>query len=130
MIVRCIVPILLTAVPALAQSAAQTKRTEDQLASPQSISPLTEAVWKGDVTRVKRLLAAGEDPNSRDFQGLSPWKWAIIAGENEALTMLLETIPVIGNDDIRGASVLAIAAAQNNLLAARELIKRGVPVDA
>ena len=71
------------------------KRVADRAATPEWISPLTEAVWKGDIARVKRLLAAGEDADARDFQGFAPWRWAIIAGENEALRLLLEKIPVI-----------------------------------
>jgi len=105
------------------------KRVADRVATPEWISPLTEAVWKGDIATVKRLLAAGADPDARDFQGFAPWRWAIMTGENEALTLLLEKIPVIGDDDLRGRRGLLTAAARRNLLAARELIERGVPAD-
>jgi hypothetical protein len=31
------------------------------------------AVLKRDLTRLRQLLDAGEDPNQQDYQGLAPW---------------------------------------------------------
>jgi ankyrin repeat protein len=102
-------------------------------ASPQSlrrIPPLTAAIVRRDLTRLRLLLDAGEDPMERDDQGLTPWMWAIHFEENEALSLLLGKIPSIPDTDVLGRQKLAVAASLNNRVAAKALLTKGVPVDA
>jgi len=98
------------------------------------IPPLTEAVWKGDLPALKTLLLAGADPDERDDQDAdegrrAPWMWAIAARDNEALALLFRRIQRIKDDDLFGQQRLPFVAAENNIFAAKELLKRGVPVD-
>ena len=60
-----------------------------------SVPPLTVAVLKRDLTRIRRLLDGGADPTEKDAQGFSPWMWAINFQENDALTLLLDKVPTI-----------------------------------
>src|SRR6266699_3298736 len=94
-----------------------------------TVSPLTQAVMKRDLTRLQQLLGAGEDPNQRDDQGSAPWMYAIVWQENDALNLLLNKIMSIPPTDVAGRRKLAITAGQNNVMAARALLDRGVPVD-
>ena len=57
------------------------------------VAPLTEAVWTGDRDRLGQLLTAGEDPAKEDDQGYTPWMWAILARDAQALSLLLARIP-------------------------------------
>ena len=93
------------------------------------VPPLTLAVLKRDLTRIRQLLDAGADPNEKDAQGISAWMWAINFHENDALTLLLDKIPAIPGTDVAGRRRLAMAASLNNLVAARALLSKGVPVD-
>ena len=88
-----------------------------------------EALLHRDPTRVRQLLDAGEDPDQRDGQGFAPWMWAINFADNDALTLLLGRIPSIPATDAAGRRKLAMAASLNNLVAARALLDKGVPVD-
>ena len=89
-------------------------------------APLTEAVWTGDRDRLRRLLAAGENPALVDDQGYTPWMWAIISRDAEALSLLLERLPTIHPKEHH---MLLIVAGQNDIAGIRQLLKRGVPVD-
>jgi len=99
---------------------------------PSSRSSLAQAIWNGDLTTVRRLLASGADPRAPDDQGpppfLEPWEVAVVAGNNEALRLLLKRIPALPKDG-RGGRRLTTTAAMNNVVATRELLRRGLPVD-
>jgi N-acyl-D-amino-acid deacylase len=102
---------------------------------PRSVPPLTVAVVKRDLPRLRQLLDAGEDPNQKDDQGFSPWMWAVHFEDNEALNLLLARVSRIPATDVsaRGVSAhqkLTVAASLNNRVAARALLTKGVPVDA
>jgi ankyrin repeat protein len=94
---------------------------------------LTQAIWNGDLATVKRLLASGADPLRKDEQGpppfLAPWEVSVLAGNNDALRLLLEKVPTLPKGDDRGDRRLATAAGMNNIVATRELLRRGLPVD-
>src|SRR5262245_3695167 len=89
---------------------------------------MKEAIWNANLPMVKRLLASGADPLKVDDQGppplLAPWEWAVVAGNNDALLLLLKDIPKIPTNDIQAGPRLITAAAMNNSLATRELVKR------
>ena len=99
---------------------------------PVSRSSPSQAIWNGDLTTVRRLLASGADPLALEDQGpppfLAPWEVAVVAGNNEALRLLLQKIPALPKDD-RGSRRLTTTAAMNNVVATRELLRRGLPVD-
>jgi ankyrin repeat protein len=96
-----------------------------------TVPPLTQAVLKRDLTHIQQLLDAGEDPNQKDDQGFSPWMWAINFEENDALNLLLNKISAFSATDIDGPRRLAmtVTASLNNLVAARALLSKGMPVD-
>jgi ankyrin repeat protein len=94
-----------------------------------TVPPLTQAVLRRDLAQLRRLLDAGEDPNQKDDQGFSPWMWAINFEENDALALLLDKTSAIPVTDVSGRRRLAMAASLNNLVAARALLAKGVPVD-
>jgi len=91
------------------------------------------AIWNGDLTSIRRLLAAGADPLKPDEQGpppfLAPWEAAVVAGNNGALQLLLEKIPIFPKGDDQPGRRLTTVAAMNNVAATRELLRRGAPVD-
>jgi len=93
------------------------------------VPPLTVAVLKRDLARIRQLLDAGADPNEKDAQGYSPWMWAIHFEDNEALNLLLTKVSAIPATDVGGRRRLAMAASLNNVVAARALLSKGVPVD-
>jgi ankyrin repeat protein len=96
---------------------------------PRSLPPLSVAVLKRDLTHIRQLLDAGADPNERDAQGYSPWMWALNFHENDALDLLLSKIASIPGTDTAGRRKLALTASLNNLVTARALLAKGVPVD-
>ena len=94
-----------------------------------STSPLTTALLRRDLVRLRQLLDAGADPNEKDAQGFSPWMWAIHFEDNDALDLLLTKVSAIPPADVSGRRKLSVAASLNNLVAARALLSKGVPVD-
>jgi ankyrin repeat protein len=97
----------------------------------QRVPPLTVAVLKRDLTRLRQLLDAGADPNQKDEQGFTPWMWAINFEENDALALLLAKISAIPASDASGPGrgKLTMAASLNNMVAVRALLGKGVPPD-
>jgi N-acyl-D-amino-acid deacylase len=93
------------------------------------VRPLAAAVLRRDLPRIRQLVDAGADPDERDAQGMSPWMWAVNFQDNEALTLLLSRVPSISGTDVVGRRRLAMAASLNNVIAARALLDKGVPVD-
>jgi ankyrin repeat protein len=94
---------------------------------------LAQAIWDGDLATVKRWLASGGDPLERVEQGpppfLAPFEVAVVAGNNDALRLLLEKLSAFPQGDDRGGRRLATAAAMNNVVATRELLRRGAAAD-
>src|SRR5262245_22096615 len=88
---------------------------------------LRQAIWNGDLATVKRLLVSGADPLRKDEQGpfhLAPWESAVLAGNNDALQLLLANVSTLPKGDDRAR--LATAAGMNNVVATRELLRRGL----
>jgi ankyrin repeat protein len=110
-------------------AAGQTRSVAPSPFSAGKVAPLTAAVFKRELPQIRQLLDAGEDPNRKDDQGFSPWMWAVNFEDNDALTLLLEKVPAILAEDAVGRRRLAMTASLNNLVAARALLSKGVPVD-
>lgn len=51
---------------------------------------LNSAVYNGDIYRVKRLVAAGVDPNKTDYYGRSPLHIAAIKGYEDIVQFLIQ----------------------------------------
>ena len=119
--------LLFTLIPAAIHGQSTTARAS---AGPPS---LAQAIWDGDLATVRRWLASGGDPLERDEHGpppfLAPFEVAVVAGNNDALRLLLEKIPVFPPGDDRGGRRLVTAAAMNNVVATRELLRRGAAAD-
>lgn len=94
-----------------------------------SVAPLTAAVLGRDLSALRRLLEAGQDPNQKDDQGFSPWMWANQFEENAALILLLARVSRISDDDAATRRQLAVAASLDNHVAIRALLAKGVPAD-
>lgn len=96
-------------------------------------SPMKEAIWNGDLPAIQRLLASGTDALNIDTRGempyLAPWEWAVLAGNNDALKLLLEKVTRIPPRDDSSQRRLATAAGMNNIVSTRELLRHGLPVD-
>ena len=54
-------------------------------------NPLIEAVKKGDITKVQRLLNEGVDPNNRDWFGWTPLHHAAWYGDDKIVKLLLNS---------------------------------------
>jgi ankyrin repeat protein len=91
------------------------------------VPPLTAAVIRQDLARLQQLLDAGEDPTQKDDQGFTPWMWALQFRENEALKLLLATIPSISATDVAARQKIAVAASLDDRVAVRALLAKGVP---
>jgi ankyrin repeat protein len=93
------------------------------------LAPLTEAVWTGDLTRVRQLLDAGDDPAAEDAQHSAPWMWAILARDRRATEWMLEKTRSVRADGGIRHLALHIAANLNDLPLVRVLVDKGALVD-
>jgi ankyrin repeat protein len=91
-------------------------------------TPLVDAVWRGDIERVRNLIQAGEDPAREDDQQRAPWEWALIAHDDQAFTLLFDKVSHPPQDG-RHLRALSFAAAQDNVIATRALLARDIAAD-
>ena len=93
-------------------------------------TPLQWAVFEGDIAAVKRLLAAGADPNAMNAYGVDAIQLAADESNTELLRLLLNAgaNPNSANPD--GETVLHLVARSGNLDAARLLVNAGAQVEA
>jgi uncharacterized protein len=74
---------------------------------------LAEAAAKGDTSRIRRLVAAGADPNSQGRDGVSVSQWALINQSPKGLAGLLENGADPSRAESSGETVVHYAAKTN-----------------
>jgi hypothetical protein len=91
---------------------------------------LTDAVWAGDLPRMRALLAANADPAAIDAAEWPPWTWTLVTRDRPARDLLLAGTRDIHPDDPQTLSAFRTAVGQGDVDLVRELLRRHVPVDA
>jgi ankyrin repeat protein len=86
---------------------------------------LAEAAAKGDTERVRRLIAAGADPNARGRDGVTVSQWALMNQSPKGLAALLEGSADPALADSSGETVVHYAAKANVPLYLEVLLKHG-----
>lgn len=96
-------------------------------------TPLHAAAICRDSRRVKRLLAAGADPNARDKWGRTPLMWAaryMHTGDRQTIPALVGAGAEVNTVDENGATALHIAASHAGREETDDLVANGAQVDA
>jgi ankyrin repeat protein len=103
---------------------------------PKRTSPLFKAVESGDIDKIKKLLAKGEDINSRNKYNWTPLIYAIRRRQTEAALFLIEQGADVKlqarwgpRSEPEVESAIIWAAMQGDLLVLRRLIDAGADVD-
>lgn len=92
---------------------------------------LHAAATTGNISRLRRLLDAGADPDSRRIKdGLSPLHLATTNNHIEAMTVLLDAGGDVNSADNTGVTPLMIAASKGSIDAATILLKYGANLKA
>ena len=86
---------------------------------------LAEAAAEGDTERVRRLIAAGADPNSRGRDGVTVSQWALMNKSLKGLAALLEGGADPSLADSSGETVVHYAAKTNVPVYLEILLKHG-----
>ena len=79
---------------------------------------LHAAAWRGDVTKIERLVAAGANLNARDAHGRTPLHVATFAGQRGAIRALARSgadLNVLENDRYDGVTIAAVADDEETL---------------
>ncbi len=112
----------------------RTARDRDQLAAEKDLllSNLTRAAGAGDLSRVKRFLAEGADPNTRydalpdaPVQSDLPLHAAAASGYTSVVQALLDAGAEVTAQDSQGQTALDIALSLDNKFAAKLLEQYG-----
>ena len=86
---------------------------------------LAEAAAKGDTDRVRRLIAAGANPNARGRDGVTVSQWALMNQSPKGFTALLEGGSDPSLADSSGETVVHYAAKTNVPVYLEILLKHG-----
>lgn len=90
---------------------------------------LINAVRRGDIPRVKRLLAAGADVNARDKYGRTALYWPVCFGRIGCMRLLIEAGADVNNRDSDGWTPLHEAAYCELIACMRILIEAGADTE-
>jgi ankyrin repeat protein len=96
---------------------------------PDGSTPLQWAVFQGNFAAVKRLLAAGADPNVVNHYGVDAIRLAADASNTGLLRLLLKAGANPNSVNADGETVLHLVARSGNLDAAKLLVNAGALVD-
>ncbi|KAL8234227.1 hypothetical protein R6Q59_020327 [Mikania micrantha] len=90
---------------------------------------LNSAVYNGDLYRVRRLVAAGINPNNTDYDGRSPLHMAAIKGYADVIQFLLQKGAVINATDNVGNTPLFEAIENGHDMVVSMLVEAGAFLD-
>lgn len=112
----------------------QTANKEDPRRSGQeiSISPITAMIWaasQGDLMEMQRLVAAGIDINSADYDGRTALHLAASEGQLPVVNYLLKRNVMVNPVDRFGGTPLANAKQANHKQIAQLLLENGAHAD-
>jgi len=93
-------------------------------------TPLQWAVYKGDVTEVRRLLKAGADVTLANNYGATPMTLAADVANTDMLKLLLEVGANADSPNPEGQTALMAVARTGNVAAAQLLLDHHATVDA
>lgn len=98
----------------------------------QAIERLIDAVWRGDITRVKELLAMGLDINGHGYAGWTALHAAAYKGHREIVDFLLASplIDVNARKEYRETPLMCAARGEGDGIVARLLQAGGIEVNA
>jgi uncharacterized protein len=97
---------------------------------PDGSTPLQWAVFKNDVSEVKRLIKAGADVSEGNLYGATPMALAAEMGDATLLKLLLDAGADVDSPNSEGQTALMLVARTGKIDAAQLLIKRGAHVNA
>jgi len=98
--------------------------------TPDGATPLMQAVYKGDVAQVKRLLAGHANVNAANAYGVDAMLLAAEASNTELIDLLLKAGAKANAANPDGETALHLVARSGNVEAAKLLLKAGAKVDA
>jgi ankyrin repeat protein len=93
-------------------------------------TPLLRAVYAGDASEARRLIAAGADARAANVFGATPLMLAAAAGDAELIGVLLEARVPVDSANAEGQTPLMAVARTGNVEAAKLLLRRGANVNA
>jgi ankyrin repeat protein len=114
---------------AAAHKATASKATAAQT-TPDGATPLMQAVYKGDVAQVKRLLAGHANVNAVNAYGVDAMLLAAESSNTALIDLLLKAGAKANSANLDGETALHLAARSGNVEAAKLLLKAGAKVDA
>ena len=118
-----LISLLMLPLPVLA---AETQTQVD----PDGTTPLLRAVYAGDVSGARRLIAAGADARASNAFGATPLMLAAVTGNAELIRVLLHARVPVDSPNAEGQTPLMVVARTGNVDAARLLLRRGAKVNA
>ena len=86
---------------------------------------LVDAACKGQTVTIKKLIAAGADPNYRNAQINTPLMWAVTHRHLDAAQVLLESGADVNRQDVLGGTALIVAASNGDLPILEMLLRAG-----
>jgi ankyrin repeat protein len=86
---------------------------------------LIDAACKGNTFTIKKLIAAGADPNYRNVQINTPLMWAVTHRHPDAAQVLLESGADVNGQDVMGGTALIVAASNGDLPMLEMLLRAG-----
>jgi hypothetical protein len=112
-------------------SGLQSRDPADQGAIPYSfhLGSLLQAVWKGDISAVKELLAKGVNPNARTVMGASPLHGAAKKDETEMTRTLIAHGADVNARDGNGLTPLMAAASVGQAQNMEALLAAGARIN-
>ncbi len=91
--------------------------------------PLHQAVYKGEVNQIEKLIQAGEKVNSLNSEGATPLHWAAFKGQLEAAKILVKYGADVNAKTNKGSTPMRLATTHKKEALINYLKSRGGVVD-